>query len=396
MTTLEYSPPAYAVEAPMAERMGQFEDGIYSDLRDYLKQGHRAVSVSMRDLDGLEKWDLAFDADALATVRIVIDGQPTVAVLPLGEVGRTVDAAVRAGATEILIGGPTPQPVIWFGAASGDGYSVLASDPSGAGQLAGAIAPGPKGRSFGDWLQRYAERSGVPQVNQHRERAVDHLKDEYRNAPDTATAIVESIRYVTIVDWFSMCATPIWRISRMGEQLSVPAELRLPEGTVADRIVHEISVEAYGASDPALPTAVDWSQRYTTDAPDPRRPRPPNVIYEVDDADALLERSFGPAQVSSDWSIQHLAPDPTGELVAGVMSLAAPLRASLSDNLDTRRQIAEWRKAGLTDRQLAILFADEIGATDVEIGNALKIARSTVANTLRVARRKIRDFSESE
>ena len=124
----------------------------------------------------------------------------------------------------------------------------------------------------------------------------------------------------------------------------------------------------------------------------------------------------GEPQLLGAWTLRQRGHDPTGSAaqrgvdgLAGVAELlaeqdtalylprstpAAP-RAFLDEAAFTGTNAVaairdEWCERGLTRRQAEILILHESGFTQEELAAEYRIARSTVANTVATARRKLR------
>ncbi len=157
----KYLTPAYPQDGSPEDRMAQFEDLVIGDLRAQLRLGHQAASVAIRDLDSFDEWDLALDEDVMATVRFTVEGEPSEAVIPLSDMGTILDGN-QAEVGLVDIAAPSPLPAVWFALAVSGDYVIVARDTHGFGLLARSTAPGPDGKAFGEWLQAWSERSGVP------------------------------------------------------------------------------------------------------------------------------------------------------------------------------------------------------------------------------------------
>ncbi len=174
------------------------------------------------------------------------------------------------------------------------------------------------------------------------------------------------------MDWLSASDPPVWVVVTTGGKTKAQSrEAKEPKGSLAEKIVDGLSIEAYGAKREGLPTAKDWSKRYTADEREPGA-ADSNLVYESEDAASLLERSSGRAQVAGEWTLQQLAPDPTGELIAGVMNLSTSVPVSVAHGINPQSQIALWLEAKLSPRELAVQYLDQLGYSDAQIGHACR------------------------
>lgn len=382
-----------AVEAQ--ERVLEAEEGMWAFLRECIGSGHSAAALMSLNLDQPWPMDVLYDDEVEVEVQFRQAGGAEVSLARL----KLIDAlrlAVRDGVTIGGIGAPSPRSPAFFAVAAALSGStkdvVMLRDLRGFGRLSMSSAPPPPGTdapTFGDWYQHWAERSGVGQVNARRKEAIRHLQGEYG---DAAGAIVTGARQDAIASHTEQYPPGHeWLIARHMSDGSRTEVARIPvpkdsEKSIAESVLDTLSTEAFGAPRRSLPRAQDWEKRLE-DEPEPFDTAATHRSMTSDDT-ALGQRSWN-AEIMSEWTLLQSSEDPTGEIAGGAVDGRLTIPGALMAGLPTTGLFDEWRDAGLTDRQAKVLFAHQLGCTDAQIANMLKIARSTVANTLAAGRKKI-------
>jgi hypothetical protein len=393
-----------AVEA--RRRIAAAEEDMWGFIRERLHEGHSAAALAHIDLDQTTEQSVIYDNDVEVEVEFRRPGDQTVSSARL-----TLTDALRLVLTDGVeiteIGSTRPRPVVFFAVAKivTDSSLAIASvrDLRGFGRLVASTAPAPEGsnaRTFGSWYQGFCQNSGVQGVNERREDAVEHLRSEYPAGPGFggAAAIIRGVRADAILTYNERIPPGHeWMVlTRMGDT-RVETVSPLPTGKrprIADVITDALSIEAYGATRKHLPRARGWEQRYEP-VPEPdmtaqQRTHGLNVGDE-----SVIGRRPWRAEIMGEWTLLQASADPTGDIATGLVDGRLTIPGTLVAGLPSTGLIDEWRDLGLTERQARVLFADQLGFTDAQIADFLKIARSTVANTLVKARKKISKISKS-
>jgi DNA-binding CsgD family transcriptional regulator len=396
-------------------RLDEWDNAAWSFMSDRLKEGFAAVALTAESIDR-PMWPPAqlYNDEVEVEVKYRQEGaqRPSMARI------RLTDAVglVEAGADILEVGAPRPRPPVFYAMAcvqtGSFGHLILVQDERGFGRLGMSTAPSPTGSpgNFGHWYRQVAARSGVPQENERRTAAVRHLFQEY--GEKEARALVQGVQMDTMAVYTE--EHPQVHVWEVAERL-IAAELTLilarsktpkkPAPTMAGAICDALSTEAYGAKRPGLMEARSWAQRY--DCGDKNNPdRFPNVTYEAVDAGGSRDSRHDPAlgyvrpgtelhnrpgriQVLSEWTLLHSGPDPVGEMASGLRDGTVTISGAATANASLGQLVAQWRLAGLTDRQVQVLYAHQVGLTEREIADKLEIAPSTVADALAAARKKI-------
>ncbi|MGA8726944.1 MAG: hypothetical protein WB565_18070 [Acidimicrobiales bacterium] len=187
----------------------------------------------------------------------------------------------------------------------------------------------------------------------------------------------------TVMSWFRENGIALFVL---GEgSLALETERRPGSPALSDQIVNDLSLEAYGRTRPHLPGAGPQESLEELALSQPESGEEPSQTG------GQPQRHLDRALATSEWTLRQTGVDPTWHAVT-----SADVEQLASAGLSTAGLIDGWRRAGLTERQQQVLFATQLDLPDSEIGEALKIAPSTVRNTRARARHKIRDFSESE
>jgi hypothetical protein len=398
-----------ATASPAVWWVAHWENSFFTYLQtENPRSEHSATAMLWTDPDQ-EHRRILHDADAMCSVRFSRGSDLAEAVIPLTDVGRLI----AEGATIHGVAAPRDVPAVAWTAVAWPSYrsasaAVVARDFGGLGRLACSRAPASEApilakrrfevnrRLFGSYFQSWSERSGEEAVNRRRYDAIKHLTREWGNEPPDRLAgrIVTGIRVQEIIEFYADLLPADWVISTPDGKTMRSDPAAGISRSLADRIVDALSREAYGATGPALPRARDWAQRYEI-APAPKVTtrdgkvrRFPNVVYEDTEGEALTNRP-SKAHMTGDWTIRQMGPDPTGTIGSALADGTIGLAAALAAGIPTASLVARWLAAGLSDRQVQVLLATQMGATQEEIGQALRIARSTVATTASTARRKI-------
>ncbi len=374
--------PAAAAQAEAADA-ARFTEII----RQIAERRHSAAALTLADPDRLA-WSWAYDYDVEAEVLFTsrADGEPSTARIPLEAVPRLV----HAGATLVSVGAPT-RPISWLavGVHWLSRSAVVVRDQSGAGQLAASRAPF-EGGTFGEWFQRWAERSGVPQVNARRRAAIEQLERDYGGG--LAERIAVGARTEAILAHAAEALAPEWAILRPDGSVLSSTPTTVAK-RLSDRVVDALSVEAFGATRPDLPAAQAWRTRWTEGGPDPEKldyegkpRREPSLVYEDDDGEAAGLRPWR-AQLVGEWTLRQLSPDPTGITASALADRRIGPSAAAAAGIDAAAVVAAWRAAGLTERQVLCLFLRDADHTLTEIGNLIGRHHGVVSREIEAAQK---------
>lgn len=234
-TVLDYAPPPYGVGATPEERIGEFEDALITDLRKHVREGHDAVAMAGREDHGRWLWDLFLDEDVWATVQFVAGEDGSEANIRLID----LDTMIRGGAVISRIAAPPENPIAWFAVAIVASRPLLTRDLSGYGQLADSKVPLGSG-TYGEWLRGYSQRSGKPQVEKRRRKAVGRL---YKGAGGKTAAqrVVDATCSFWIRDWWEASSPALWVA---GDQSGPDLEQLTKPYSIPDRIVRELQAAA--------------------------------------------------------------------------------------------------------------------------------------------------------
>ena len=350
----------------------EVEQAIRQAISEQLAEGHTAVSLGMYDLDYCDRWTMRTDEEATATVRWEVDGTESVAVLPMADIGRTL---LDNGATITEIGAPLPRPVDWHAVSRSAGVTIASRDQRGFGQLSGSIASHPSRRTLGARLLSYAERSGVPQVN---ERSGDVFREAYRqlgNEPPYFPAqtvmadigVEETIRFCEEHSYFQ----PQWCVIANGALVgrSQPRPAAVPR--LADRIVAARSSAIFGSSRVHLPSAQALNRR-----------------IDWDTAPETTQTAVDKIQLFGDYA-KRASQDPA-DMVAALIDGTLPFSVAMAMDLGVSSVVEAWRRAGLSRREMQVRFCDQLGFKPQETCEVLRIADSSMRTHRERGRKKIR------
>ena len=315
---------AEVAKMPRTEQMARIastENAILSDLVAQIRAGHTAAARYWDDEHSepdWRDWHLAHDDEVEAQVTFSRNGSRRDAKLPLRDVGRLIEAGTEIEAVEA----PYPKPIVWFAVAAAQGAAIVAQDHGGFGRMVTSRIPTPDG-SFGRWMAGYASRSGVPQVNHRRQLAQDQLRKEY--GTKRGSDLVENIVAGEVVSWFA-ASEPLFVVRSRDQIVSQSGTIKRRQA-VADVIAKALSLEAFGVTEPQLPSARHRheSLEQPGDSPFP-----------------------GTGRITAgDWTTSQLAHDSVGVIASGIVdgTANASYISGMTGNVDSL--LESWEKAGL-------------------------------------------------
>ena len=359
----------------------------FACINSFIDIGHQVATVGLDDRLAIR--DIKLGNEALALVKFKAGGSGGEALLPLEDSG--LGRLIRTGAEIVEVGAPPKDgAVMWFAGGFGNGYAVAAVDQRGVGLLSMSSVITHNGRPLGSRLQSWWERSGVSEVNDRRRDVMKELYRSYGNeAPDHfAQRIAMGARVEAILDWYR-------RHGRLEWLITGPDGFPMARGTpaleksvpIADAILDAISTEAVGGTRASLPRAQAWTRSVRLEAEvDLDHGRGIVGEAQVRPADGWTAAKI---QLHSDWTLQQTGHSATSWLAIALADGTVPLGTALAAGIGSRAVVNTWASKGLTRRQIQVMFATGMGHTDAEIGDRLKIAKSTVRNTRSKARQKI-------
>jgi len=380
--------PVATRELERQQRIADEENARWQFLKErIIDGGHDAVALSTTDLGSLMSAVLYDDeVEAIVTIRGAEANEDL--RMPLADLWRITDAGI-----EILdVRAPKPQPITYQASSAtvADGHRHVSAmfDRRGIGALVLSDAPDPikPGNTLGQTIKRYMERSGVPQVNKHRKDAYAELYRQYNSNPaksperfenrgeQLGDAIVTETIFVFYVTLPPGCVSE-WGIFRDGEVVSqspLPSEgmKRLP-----DLIVAALSEQAYGASEPDLPSAsVGRSYEDVRLTETEFRKIEGKQVYT---ASSVPPQPRGPV---SDWTRSQTGADPTGnEAVAVVLGY--------SPNSSREQELTTY--GVLTSTEASVFARVQSGMSQREVAQFLQVDPSTVSRVYRHAKNKL-------
>jgi Sigma-70, region 4 len=233
---IRYEPHPYPDEPALKDRLDTFEDGLFGDLKAKIRSDRTAAAISCWDVDS---WELAVDADVVATFTFkVADGEG-----PYKATGLLQDFSDMVVSAQVVgIEAPPANPAAWYAISRSDPYIVIVRDLSGFGQLAKSTEYD-LGRPLGQWMKAMHQRSGIPQVNEQRRRAIARM---YR-APggrEAALRVVDAVQVWVINMGYETLHPSLWTVWKNGEPFAhssaAPAKFSFP-----DQILKELNLAAY-------------------------------------------------------------------------------------------------------------------------------------------------------
>jgi hypothetical protein len=343
-----------------ADRMAAFDTIVWTAHKESIIQGHRAVATVLRQVQP-ERWYRMVDDEVQIRARWTVSGDAAEATMPASSFATLVQ---RVEVTEVFVN-QAPAVVTYATVRTGAGCLAII-DWSGVGRLAAGD------REF----HSNAERSGVPEVNRRRARAMQTMYLEY-GKPE-ALDIATGVRAEEIIDWWNH---PLWQVG--------PMESQEPD-TLSDTITNALCVEAWGAARQDHVRARAWEQRYVEEDPpldDFGSPTPSRSV------------TYGPVddrgQLTSDWSVSQLARDPVGDLIAGLIDGTLETDGAASSSV-LGEMVDHWRSAGLTDREIKVEFLARAGWTNRQIGDEISRAESTARDIRKAAQKKLSPKQSSD
>jgi hypothetical protein len=358
----------------------------------YLSNGHKAVTIAMDDHFRLV--EVGLDGDALAAVTFTAKGTESKAVVALSDDG--LGRLLAEGAQVVEIGAP-PSSVdpMWWGVGWGSTYVVVVHDKRRFGHLSASrlMTRGRDRRTAGAILQHYYERSGVDQVNERRRDVMRQLYREYGNErPDLlAEKIAMGARVEAIISWHMDYIVPEWQIrGNDGGLISASSPQLEPDKRTADYVIDYLSTEVYGGTRVTLPCSQGWQTRLVSDSQSNDHGATHNTRSHVHEHLTPAGRTDNhKPRLMSRWTLKQRGDDATAELAAALADGTLPIPVALADGHGAAYVVDIWRSIGLGKRQIQVMLLTELGYTETEIGDVLKIAKSTVRNTRAAARKKI-------
>jgi DNA-binding CsgD family transcriptional regulator len=359
-------------------RVDAEEERRWNFLRAQLRDGHTSAAIVH---DGLGEFSPdVVHHDAAVEVEVVFTAaagaEPSLTRLDLASAVRLA----ASGATIHELGAPRPRPPSFYAMASvrDCGRAALVRDLRGFGRMAMADEP------FGKWYRNYAQHSGVDRVNERRMDAVRQLWDQH-GEKEARIVLLNTVALAMADHTERYPPAHDWVIAGQWSPVLTPGP------NIADAIVDALSVEAYGASRRHLPRARGWELRLSDeDAPAFRNDQAEDSGAQREKG-VIREDEHPPiaAQVMSDWTVMQTSERPTEVTAIALVDGTITVGGALAAGLSAADLLRAWRRRGLTPRQAQVLLADQLGLTAQETGDALKLARSTVAATKAAAKRKL-------
>ncbi|MCU1490251.1 MAG: hypothetical protein JWM85_1656 [Acidimicrobiaceae bacterium] len=344
------------------------------------------------------EWRVERGLDVVVDVSIAASAEVVFEQIPLAAVWRLV----RAGVPIVDVSAPDPRPFLFVALSvilDNNGFPCTAVVVDRRGQGRWALEDD-------DYLQ-YARRTGVQEVYDRLEAAVTELFSQWGNDRHLAEDTVRTIAALAVVEYTNGLKPGVanfWRVQDMADRRvgSQPVE---PSGSSAETIADALSMEAYGAKRPHLPSAIVGSSYSETEVVTDKQ-----GLYLVDgnvaNPDDVQRASVAVKawHPMSDFTRSQVAPDPTGDLAILLASGGGlELLSALYDDDELKGE--EWQErvatrtsdrlhelidhGGLTRDQAKAFVLAEMGLSQRQVAERLGKDPSTISRTLRRAAERL-------